>query len=72
MSETIYSENFLIQVEYAEMEVNFLIFDSQGYCCRLVPNVNGFDLSPMDNALRNDPGEPFVSRLNVIITNHFL
>jgi hypothetical protein len=72
MKPTIYWGDFRILPVYMEKEVNFTVLNSQGYCCMLVPICEGFELSEMDRALGNDPGDNFVYQIGSYIISYFL
>ncbi len=51
---------YLIRPIETEREMNFVILDNEGYVCRLVPGLLGFNLSPLDLALGNTRALPLV------------
>lgn len=72
MEETLQLDQWLIEPVFTEREVSFMVLDGNGYCCRLVPGFSGFELSPLDQALGNDPGAGFVARIGSYIHGYFL
>jgi hypothetical protein len=44
-------DQYTITPVETEMEVNFIVSDSTGYICRLVPGQAGFEISKTDEAL---------------------
>ena len=72
MKETLQLDHWLIELVFTDREVNFMIFDQGEYFCRLVPGFTGFELSPLDLALDNDPGERLVARFGSYIHSYFL
>ena len=63
-------EGLLVRPIYLMREVNFEVLDQEGYVCRLVPQLYGFDLSPLDQALGNVRALPLVSRISEFILHH--
>jgi hypothetical protein len=45
---------YLVKEVVLEREVNYEVFDGEGYVCRLVPGYEGFELSKMDVSLGLD------------------
>lgn len=45
---------YLVKELLLDREVNFEVFDADGYVCRLVPGYEGFELSKMDVSLGVD------------------
>jgi hypothetical protein len=71
MEETMRLDDYLVEAVYTDMEVNFTVLDSEGYCCRLVPGPAGFELSKLDRALGIDPGENLVNRIGSFIVSYY-
>jgi len=63
-------DGYLIRPIETEKEMNFMILDSEGYVCRLVPGLFGFNLSPLDFALGNTKALPLVPHLSEFILHH--
>jgi hypothetical protein len=45
---------YVVKEVLLDREVNFEVFDADGYVCRLVPGYEGFELSKMDVSLGLD------------------
>jgi hypothetical protein len=60
-------EGFRLRPVHTRKEVNFEVLDQDGYVCRLVPRLYGFDLSPLDLALGNLRALPLVPRISEFI-----
>jgi hypothetical protein len=43
--------DYIIEKDWQEMELHYIIFDGEGYVCRLVPGEMGLELSAQDLAL---------------------
>ena len=63
-------EGYLIRPIETEREINFVVLDHEGYVCRLVPGLFGFNLSPLDFALGSTKALPLVPYLSAFILNH--
>jgi hypothetical protein len=63
-------EGFLLRPVHTRREVNFEVLDQEGYVCRLVPRLYGFDLSPLDQELGNLRALPLVTRISDFILDH--
>jgi len=63
-------KEFHIEPAAAGRETNFIVHDSQGYLCWLVPRFWGFDLSPLDYCLGNTAGLPYLKRIGEYITGY--
>jgi hypothetical protein len=59
---------YMIPLE-TEREINFIVKNKEGYVCRLVPRIYGFDISPLDKALDNLDVAGLVPRLSNFILN---
>lgn len=46
-------EDYILCPVRSNRELNFVITNKEGYVCRLVPDIYGFGLSPLDKALGN-------------------
>jgi hypothetical protein len=55
--------DFSIQPVYLELEINYVVFDSEGYFCRLVPGEMGLELSKLDTALDNKPERNLITKI---------
>lgn len=60
-------EGYLLRPIDTRREINFEVLDEEGYVCRLVPRLYGFDISPLDQALGNLRALPLVSRISEFI-----
>jgi len=60
-------EGLVLRPVDTQREINFEVRDEEGYVCRLVPQLNGFDLSPLDHALGNLRALPLVPRISEFI-----
>ena len=64
-------EDHTIEEVLLEREINYIVSNSNGYVCRLVPGEAGFELSELDKALDNIPDYNFLIRLSdFIVRNH--
>lgn len=54
MGELLIINGLNVRREFTEREVNFVVSDEEGYLFRLVPDLEGFLLSPLDRALDTD------------------
>jgi hypothetical protein len=61
---------FIRQVDL-QREINFEVLDREGYVCRLVPQLYGFELSPLDRALGNLRALPLIPQLSEFILHHY-
>jgi hypothetical protein len=63
-------ESYTIEEVESDLEVNYLVHDSTGFICRLVPGYAGFELSPLDKSLDNLPSQELITQLsNFIVEN---
>jgi hypothetical protein len=60
-------EGFHVRTIDTRREINFEVIDEEGYVCRLVSRLYGFDLSPLDHALGNLRALPLVPRISEFI-----
>lgn len=60
-------EGFLLRQIHTHQEVNFEVVELERYVCRLVPQLYGFDLFPLDQALGNLRALPLVPRISEFI-----
>jgi hypothetical protein len=60
-------EGFRLRLIDTRREINFEVLDEEGYVCRLVPRLYGFDISPLDQALGNVRALPLVPRISEFI-----
>ena len=61
-----------VQPIYMEREINFAVLHGKDYLFRLVPCLNGLDLSPLDRNLACDIDLKLVSEIRGLIENYFL
>jgi len=71
MEEVIELQGFRITPQFTEREVNFEVSDSEGYLFRLVPDLEGFRLSPLDKALDADINPALAEQIGSRIDNYF-
>lgn len=62
---------FRIDPVFTEREVNFVVSDREGYLFRLVPDLEGFRLSPLDKALDADINLALAEQISSGIDNYF-
>lgn len=67
MEITLQFRHLLLRPFYTYREMNVEVADEDGYICRLVPGLYGFDLSPLDQALGNDPILPLLPHISEFI-----
>ena len=63
MENSIKFDNYFIKPVDLELEINYVVFDSGGYLCRLVPGEMGLELSKMDLALDNKPDGNLITKI---------
>jgi hypothetical protein len=61
--------NFQIRKLNLEREVNYEIYDSTGYVCRLVPGYSGFELSKLDRCLETVVSDSLIGNVGDYIIN---
>ena len=71
MEQVIELQGFRIVPEFSEREVNFVVSDRKGYLFRLVPNLAGFDLSPLDRALGTNVDQQVVEVVGYHIHSYY-
>lgn len=71
MEEVIELQGFRITPRFTEREVNFEVSDGKGYLFRLVPDLEGFRLSPLDMALDVDVNSLLAEQIGSGIDNYF-
>lgn len=71
MEQVIELQGFRIAPEFTEREVNFVVSDSEGYLFRLVPDLTGFDLSPLDRALGTSIDQQVVEEIGYNIHSYY-
>lgn len=54
---------YLIKTVVMPLETNFIVYNREGYVCRIVPRFWGFDLSPLDYCLDNIVSKELVSTI---------
>jgi hypothetical protein len=60
-------DEYEVELVNTEYEINYVITNSNGYVCRLVPGYAGFELSKQDKALGNNISELLVAKLSDFI-----
>jgi hypothetical protein len=60
-------EGFRVRPIDTRREINFEVLDEEGYVCRLVPRLYGFEISPLDHALGNLRALTVVPRISEYI-----
>jgi hypothetical protein len=63
-------ESYTIEEVTSDLEVNYVVNDPKGYICRLVPGYAGFQLSPLDISLNNQPSQQLIARISDFIVEH--
>lgn len=71
MEEVIELQGFRITPQFTEREVNFVVSDSEGYLFRLVPDLEGFHLSPLDLALDQEINTVLAEKIGSGIESYF-
>ncbi|MCA6441244.1 MAG: hypothetical protein IM598_10565 [Chitinophagaceae bacterium] len=71
MEEVIELQGFRITPRFTEREVNFEVSNSEGYLFRLVPDLEGFRLSPLDKALDAEINPKLAEQIGSWIDNYF-
>lgn len=60
---------YFVKEVLLDMEVNFEIYDEDGYLCRLVPGYSGFELSKVDVSLGVEIDETVIETISNFILN---
>lgn len=60
---------FMIERVFSEREINFIVFNKEGYFCRLVPGENGFQISRHDKSLENLPDQHILNNISEFIAS---
>jgi hypothetical protein len=63
-------QNYIIEEEPTELELNYVVKDETGYICRLVPGYAGFDLSPLDKSLGIELPPHVLASISEFIVEH--
>jgi hypothetical protein len=71
MGEVLTINGLSIRPEFTESEVNFVVFNREGYLFRLVPDLTGFHLSPLDQALDAGVNLTLVEQIGDGIDNYY-
>lgn len=64
MSTRFFFEEYTIEKDWQERELHYLVFDRQGYVCRLVPGDWGWELSAIDLKLDQPIPAALVDKLS--------
>ncbi|MBL7759130.1 MAG: hypothetical protein JNK08_00380 [Sediminibacterium sp.] len=71
MNTVIEIEGFMIDLVFTEREVSFVVSDREGYLFRLIPDLEGFCLSPLDRALDVEVNPVLAEQIGSGIESYF-